>query len=77
MTTLTAPTGATGVFLQAIDAHARFTLDGTAPVAGTTGFLLPANDPPLHITLGDNVTLKLIRDSIQSVQLQYQWTRQA
>lgn len=73
--TVTPVAAADGVLLQAIDANIRFTLDGTTPVGGTTGFLLYDAHAPLLIDMGDNVTLKFIRDASTDAELQYQQIR--
>lgn len=63
---------AQGVYLQAIGDDVRFTLDGTDPVAATTGFLLYDGHPPLLFDLGTGVEIKMIRNSGDcSVAIQY------
>lgn len=69
--------GSEGVLLQAIDADVRFTLDGTAPVGATTGFLLRNGDMAVLVPLGDNCdTLTFIRDASTDAELQYQFVRE-
>ena len=69
--TLTPPTGATKILIQAVGQNIRITLDGTVPAA-TTGFVLVANDPPLLIPLGNDTVLKVIEESA-TADIQYQW----
>ena len=59
--TLTVPTGATKVLIQALDKDIRYTLDGTAPTS-TKGFQLAADDPPVIIPLGTSTTIKVIEE---------------
>lgn len=70
-TTLTAPTGATKILMQALTQNVRFTLDGTAPTA-SLGFQLKAGDPPLVVPLGVGTVLKVIQETA-TASLQYQW----
>lgn len=48
------------VMLQSDGANIRFTLDGTDPVAATTGFILAAGGPPLLLEFLPWGTLKAI-----------------
>jgi len=74
--TVSAATGAKGILLQAIDGDVRFTLDGTDPVAATTGFLLYDGHDPLVVDFGDNVTsLKFVSDAGGACEVQYQFVR--
>lgn len=70
-TTLTPPTGATKILIQALTQNVRFTLDGTAPTA-SLGFQLVAGDPAVLIPLGTDTTLKVIEEAA-TADLQYQW----
>lgn len=70
-TTLTPPTGATKILIQALEKNVRFTLDGTAPEAAK-GFQLKAGDPPLLIPLGNATVLKVIQEEA-TADVQYQW----
>lgn len=70
-TTLTPPTGATKILIQALTQNVRFTLDGTAPTA-SRGFQLKAGDPPMLIPLGASTVLKVIEEAA-TADLQYQW----
>ena len=70
-TTLTPPTGATKIMIQALTQNVRYTLDGTAPEAAK-GFQLLAGDPPLVIPLGSGMTIKVIQETA-TADLQYQW----
>lgn len=69
--TLTPPTGATKILIQAIDQAIRFTLDGTNPSA-TCGFSLKATDPVLLLPLGNSTVLKVIEEAA-TADIQYQW----
>jgi hypothetical protein len=69
--TLTPPTGATKLLIQALDTNLRVTLDGTTPTTAK-GFQLVAGDPPLLIPLGINTIVKVIEEAA-SCDLQYQW----
>ena len=73
---LTPPASAAGVLLQVTGADVRFTIDGTTPVGGSTGFLLYDTHDPLLVDLGNQVTLKFIRNATTSASLQYQFVRQ-
>lgn len=69
--TLTPPTGATKIMLQALTQNVRFTLDGTTPTA-SLGFQLKAGDPAVIVQIGNDVTLKVIEETA-TADLQYQW----
>jgi hypothetical protein len=60
---ITLNSAAKGVYVQAIGADVRYTLDGTAPAAGATGFLLYDKHPPTLIDLPGNTTLNFIRNA--------------
>ena len=69
--TLTPPTGATKLLIQALDQNIRITLDGTTPTA-TKGFQLAAGDPMLLIPLGNTTSIKVIEEAA-TADIQYQW----
>jgi hypothetical protein len=69
--TLTAPTGATKIMIQAVTQNIRYTLDGTAPTT-SVGFLLKADDPAVILPLGNNTTIKVIQVAA-TADLQYLW----
>lgn len=69
--TLTKPTGATKLMIQALSQNVRYTLDGTAPTA-SSGFQLRAGDPPVIIPIGSNTVIKVIQEAT-TASLQYQW----
>ncbi len=70
--TLTIPTNATLVMVQVETDEVRFTLDGTTPVAGSTGFILRATDPVFIVDVERGVTFKYTRETADAV-LQYQF----
>ena len=70
-TTLTPPTGATKLLIQALTKNIRITLDGTAPEAAK-GFQLAAGDPMLLIPLGNDTVIKVIEEEA-TADIQYQW----
>lgn len=70
-TTLTPPTLATKIMIQALSQNVRFTLDGTAPEAAK-GFQLKAGDPVVIIPLGNATVVKVIQEAA-TADLQYQW----
>ena len=69
-TTLTKPTGATKIIIQAVTQNVRFTLDGTAPTA-TLGFQILAGGAPMIIEV-QGVSIKVIQEAA-TASLQYQW----
>ena len=69
--TLTPPTGATKLLIQALSQNIRITLDGTTPDA-TTGFQLAAGDPMLLIPLGNNTVVRVIEEAA-TADINYQW----
>lgn len=69
--TLTPPTGATKLLIQAFTQNIRITLDGTTPTA-STGFQIVAADPPLMIPVGSGMSIKVIQETA-SASIQYQW----
>jgi len=69
--TLTPPTGATKLLIQALDQNIRITLDGTAPDA-TTGFQIKAGDPMLLIPLGNATVIKVIEEAA-TADINMQW----
>jgi hypothetical protein len=70
-TTLTAPTGATKLLLQALTKNVRYTLDGTTPTA-SKGFQLTAGDPPVLIPLKAGQSVILI-ETEASADIEYQF----
>lgn len=60
--TLTPPAGATKLLVQAVTGTVRFTLEGTDPVADTTGFLL-AVDQPMVIAKQGNTVFKFLANA--------------
>jgi hypothetical protein len=69
--TLTPPTGATKLMIQAADKNVRYTLDGTVPTA-SKGFRLAADGLPVVILIESGVTVKVIEEAA-TADLQYQW----
>lgn len=69
-TTLTPPSGADALLLQAFTQAVRWTVDGTTPTA-STGFQLPAGSSVL-IEVGDGQTVKVIEETA-TASIQYQW----
>lgn len=69
-TTLTKPTGATKIIIQALTQNVRFTLDGTAPTA-TLGFQLLSGGSPFIIEV-TGASIKVIQEAA-TASLQYQW----
>lgn len=67
--TLTKPSGATNLWIQALDQNIRFRLDGTAPDA-TTGFQLAAGD--FLVIPVPGTTVKVIEETATAT-IQYQW----
>lgn len=72
-TTLTPPTGATHLLIQALTQNVRYTLDGTAPTA-SLGFQLRAGDPPVIIPIGAGIVVKVIQE-LATASLQHQWLK--
>lgn len=70
-TTLTIPSGATKLLIQALTQNVRVTLDGTTPTA-SVGFQLKAGDPPVIIPLGNATAVKVIQEAA-TASLQYQF----
>lgn len=70
-TTLTTPSGATKILLQALTQNVRFTLDGTTPTA-SLGFQLKAGDPPIIIPLKAGQSVILIEETA-SATIEYQF----
>jgi hypothetical protein len=71
-------TNANAILMQSADADLRYTLDGTTPVGGTTGFILiAAADKPTFLALPPNCTsLTFIRNAASDGELQYQFLRE-
>jgi hypothetical protein len=63
--------GATKLLIQALTQNVRFTLDGTTPTAAA-GFQLLAGDPPLLITLTEQMTITVIQEAA-TADLEFQW----
>jgi trimeric autotransporter adhesin len=68
--TLTKPTGASKIIIQALTQNVRFTLDGTAPTT-TLGFQLVAGGVPFIIEV-PGTSIKVIQEAA-TASLQYQW----
>jgi hypothetical protein len=71
--TLVPDVGTKKVIMQVTGANIRYTLDGTNPVAATTGFLLNDSTVPIILDMTSGVTIKVIRDASVSGTLQYQF----
>lgn len=71
VTTLTPPTGATKLLIQALTQNVRFVLDESTPDANT-GFQLKAGDPPMLIPLVAGQDIKVIEETASAV-IQYQF----
>jgi hypothetical protein len=69
--TLTAPSGATKLLIQALTQNVRLTLDNTTPTA-SVGFQLKAADPAVIIPISGGTTIKVIEETASGV-IQYQW----
>ena len=69
--TLTIPSGAQKLLIQALTQNVRLTLDGTAPEIAK-GFQLKAGDPPIMIPISTGVTVKVIQEAA-TADLQYQF----
>jgi len=69
--TLTPPSGATKLLIQALVQNARYTIGGVTPTT-TVGFQLKAGDPPIIIPLGNRTIIKVIEES-GGCSLQYQF----
>lgn len=69
--TLTPPSGATKLLIQALTQNVRFTLDGTVPTA-SKGFQLVAADPAIIVPIGANTVIKVIEEQA-TADLQYQF----
>jgi hypothetical protein len=70
--TLTPPTGATKILIQATSQNVRLTLDGSDPTA-SKGFQIVASDPPVMIPVGQGTVIKVIQEAA-TADLQYQWS---
>jgi hypothetical protein len=62
--TLTVPSGATQMIVQALSNNVRITVsaDGTAPTA-SSGFQIKAGDPPSIVPLGSRSIVKVVSES--------------
>lgn len=69
-TTLTKPTGANSIIIQALTQNVRLTFDGTAPTA-TLGFQLLAGNAPIILAV-PGTSIKVIEE-VATASLQYQW----
>ena len=69
--TLTPPTGASKLLIQALSQNVRFTLDGADPTS-SKGFQLQAGDPPVVLPVGTGMTIKVIEEAA-TADVQYQW----
>jgi hypothetical protein len=70
--TLTPPSGATLLMLQARDLNVLITFDGTDPVSATKrGFLIPSNAAPMILPVGANTNFRVLLDA--GAVLNYQW----
>jgi hypothetical protein len=69
--TLTPVSGATKLYIQALDQNVRFTLDGTTPTS-VKGFQLKAGDPLICIPLAVGTTIKVIEEAA-TADIQYLW----
>jgi hypothetical protein len=70
-TTLTPPTGATKLLIQALAQNVRFTLDATVPTA-SVGFQLKAGDPPLLIPIKAGQVVTVIEETA-SGNIEFAW----
>jgi hypothetical protein len=69
-TTLTKPTGAHAILIQALTQNVRFTLDATTPTA-TVGFQILAGNAPILIPV-PGASITVIQEAA-TASLQYQW----
>lgn len=69
--TLTPPTNASYLLIQALAQNVRYTLDGTTPTA-SAGFQLVASDPPLLLSVRGVASVKVIQETT-GAEVQYQW----
>lgn len=69
--TISAPTNAKRLLIQALSQNVRYTLDGSAPTA-THGFQMKAGDPPILIPVGANTTVRVIQETA-TAEIEYQW----
>lgn len=70
--TLTPPTGAHALLIQAITQNIRITFDGTTTPTATVGFQIRAGDPPAIVDVPTGTTVKVIQETA-SATVQYQW----
>lgn len=71
--TLTAPSRASKLLVQAFGANVRFTIGNTAPTA-TVGFQLKSEDPPLLIPVTSGQSVQIIQEAA-GASVQFQWGR--
>lgn len=69
--TLTIPSTATKLLIQALTQNIRYTLDGTTPTA-SKGFQIKAGDPAVLIPLGNTTAIKVIEEAA-TADMQYQF----
>ncbi len=69
--TLTPPTGATKLLIQALGQNILYTLDDSDPTA-TKGFTLKVGNPPVQIPIGKGTVIKVIEEAA-TADMQYQW----
>ena len=70
-TTLTPPTGASLLMIQATGQNVLITLDGTTPTT-TAGFTLYAGDPPSLVPVAPDAVIKVIQ-STATARINYQF----
>lgn len=69
--TLTCPSGATGLMLQALTQNIRYTIDSTTPTA-SIGFQWPTGDVGRIIPMSPGQIINIIQETSGAV-IQYQW----
>ena len=72
--TLTAPTGATELLVQALVQNVRYTLDAATAPTATVGFQLKAGDSPISIPVAPGASIRFVQEAAGAV-LQFQWSR--
>lgn len=71
--TITVPSGAGKIVVQAITQNIRMTLDGTAPTT-TKGFRITAGNDPIAVPIGGATVLRFIEE-IATATLEYQFSQ--
>jgi hypothetical protein len=72
-TTLTAPTGATKLLIQATGSiDIRYTMDGATAPTNASGFVIVHDDPPIAIPVVDGVQISMVQEAA-SATVDYQW----